>query len=68
MTPEQEARERARFERAVAFAWVLWHEGLTAASIFRVMAELLRRTEPREGGAFTVQVSDFGVSVIPGKT
>jgi len=67
VTEEEEKRERARFERAIAFAWVLWHEGLTAASIFRLLGELLRRGESRRGAAFTVQVSDFGVTVLPGR-
>ena len=64
---EQEATERARFEHAIAWAWVLWHSGLTAASIFRILAELLGRTEPRTGPGLTVQVSDFGIAVMPVK-
>ena len=44
--------ERDRFEYALTFAWVLWHAGLTASSVFLTLGVLLRREDDarrREG-------------------
>jgi hypothetical protein len=66
---DADATDRARMEQAMAFAWVLWHSGLTASSVFALLAELLRRTERKPtGAAVRVLVSDFGVTVTPFET